>query len=162
MPLSVAESAMEVRVTWRSSGMKQQLRDRSKGLRMMTHLLLPSTAGNDSLLLFPNVLEQLKSKAAMINSAMAAGSTTLGEEREDEDEVEEVSSLLSLPPLTSFELPRTEADEIAVMHRTHAAKRWHISNLFVQGEEKSRRLLRGETMSSYHIYIFFGFSLSYD
>ena len=112
------------------------------------------TAGNDSLLLFANVLEQLKSKAAMINSAMAAGSTTLGEEREDEDEVEEVSSLLSLPPLTSFELPRTGADEIAVMYRTHAAKRWHISNLFVQGEEKSRRLLRGETMSSYHIYIF--------
>ena len=119
----------------------------------MTHLLLPSTAGNDSLLLFPNVLEQLKSKAAMINSAMAAGSTTLGEEREDEDEVEEVSSLLSLPPLTSFELPRTGADEIAVMYRTHAAKRWHISNLFVQGEEKSRRLLRGET-SSYHIIFF--------
>ena len=156
MPLSVAESAMEARVTWRSSGMKQQLRDRSKGLRMMTHLLLPSTAGNDRLLLFPNVLEQLKSKAAMINSAMAAGSTTLGEEREDEDEVEEVSSLLSLPPLTSFELPRTGVDEIAVMHRTHAAKRWHISNLFVQGEEKSRRLLRGER-NIIISYIFFWF-----
>ena len=104
MPLSVAESAMEARVTWRSSGMKQQLRDRSKGLRMMTHLLLPSTAGNDRLLLFPNVLEQLKSKAAMINSAMAAGSTTLGEEREDEDEVEE-------PVNITFLLPKPRGNE---------------------------------------------------